>query len=113
MRYYVVVSVTNPATGKKIPVSRHDCRDLLQARTLLSEMRDMALDLAEFLPGLTAEGYEAVPVSSPAPSFAEILDDYQTNEINKNLWQAASGWASARLAPAGRGRLTPPLPPEQ
>ena len=87
MRYYVVVSVTNPATGRKIPVSRHDCRDLLQARTLLSEMRELALDLAEFLPGLTAEGYEAVAVESPAPSFAEILDDYQTNEINKTLWQ--------------------------
>ena len=87
MRYYVVVSVTNPATGRKISVSRHDCRDLLQARTLLSEMRELATDLTEFLPGLTAQGYEAVPVGSPPPSFAEMLEDYQTGQINKDYWQ--------------------------
>ena len=87
MRYYVVVSVVHAESGRKTPVSRHDCRDILQARTLLSEMRELAEVLAEWLPGLTAEGYEAAPVESPAPSFAEILDEYQTNEINKSLWQ--------------------------
>ena len=87
MRYYVVVSVTNPATGKKIPVSRHDCRDILQARTLLSEMRELASDLAEWLPGLTAEGYEVAPVSAPLPSFAEALEASGTSEEDKAYWR--------------------------
>lgn len=87
MHYYVVVSVVHAKSGRRTPVSRHECRNLLQARTLLSEMRELALDLAEYLPGLTAQGYEVTPVGSPPPSFAEMLDEYQTSEINKDYWQ--------------------------
>ncbi len=88
MRYYVVVSVIHADSGRRTPVSRHNCRSLLQARTLLSEMRDMACDLAEFLPGLTAEGYEVTPVGSPLPSFAETLEASGTSPEDRDYWQS-------------------------
>jgi len=77
-RWQVVLSLTHPVTGEVIPVARHDCRDLLHARTLLAEMRELAADIAEWLPGLTAEGYalaeaQAAPVPAPAVPDNPIL----------------------------------------
>jgi len=62
-RWVVQVSTTSLVTGRKILVSRHQCRDRHHAATLLSEIRELAEDLTDFLPGLTASGYElAAPI---------------------------------------------------
>ena len=63
-RWYIVVSATDAVTGHSFPVARHDCSSLLHARTLLTELRELAADLAESLPGLTAQGYELAECSA-------------------------------------------------
>jgi hypothetical protein len=62
-RWVVQVSMTSLVTGRKVLVAQHSCRDRHHAATLLSEIRELAESLTEFLPGLTATGYElAAPI---------------------------------------------------
>ena len=63
-RWIVQVSTTSLVTGRKVLVSRHPCRDRDHIATLLPEIRELAEDLTDFLPGLTASGYE---LAEPAP----------------------------------------------
>ena len=57
-RWVVVVSVTDPVTGAQVASKKHECRDALHARTLLTEVRELAEEMGQFLPGLSVEGYE-------------------------------------------------------
>lgn len=58
VRWLVTVSVVDPLTKKAIICARHECESLGHARTLLTEIREMAEDVSEFLPGVSAEGWE-------------------------------------------------------
>ena len=57
VRWVVVVSATDPVTGGHVSKS-HECRDLPHARGLLTELRDLAEEFGEYLPGLSVDGYE-------------------------------------------------------
>ena len=67
-RWIVHISVTSPENGEAVLVARHSCRDRHHAATLLSEIRELAEDLAEFLPGLTATGYEVAEAVAAEPA---------------------------------------------
>ena len=83
--YYVVITVCDLETGQAVPVSRIDCRDLLHARNLLSEVRELAEDLAEFLPGMAATGFE---LGEPKlQSFADAIETGSMNEEDKLYWR--------------------------
>lgn len=64
MRWVVQVSMNSLTTGRKVVVAQHSCRDRHHAATMLSEIRELAEGLTDFLPGLTATGYE---LAAPAP----------------------------------------------
>ena len=67
-RWVVIVSVKSALSGRTIKVMSHDCRDRLHAQTLLAELRDLAEQLQDFMPGMTAAGMEiATPESLAAP----------------------------------------------
>jgi len=83
--WYVLVSVTNMETGEAVPCARHDCRDMLEARTLLTELRELAADLTEFLPGLTVTGYELA--EPKLQSFAEMIEAGDMREEDKIYWR--------------------------
>ena len=87
-RWMVHISVTSPQTGKPLLVSRHECRDRHHAATLLSEVRELAEDLAEFLPGLTAEGYELSEAALVLPSFVEAVADGTVNLEEEAYWRS-------------------------
>ena len=86
-RWIVHVTVTHPQTGKAVRVSRHECRDRHHAATLLSEIRELAEDLTEFLPGLGAEGYELMEPALVLPSFIEAVADGTVNLIDEAYWR--------------------------
>ena len=84
--YYVVITVCDLETGQAVPVSRHDCRDRLHARTLLSEIRELAEGLTEFLPGLAATGFE---LGEPKlQSFADLIETGGLREEDKLYWRS-------------------------
>lgn len=56
--WVVTVSVRNPLTDLAILVAQHECRDRLHAQTLLAEIRDLADQLGDFLPGVEASCME-------------------------------------------------------
>ena len=56
--WVVIVSVKSALSGRTIKVMSHDCRDRLHAQTLLAELRDLAEQLQDFMPGMTAAGME-------------------------------------------------------
>ncbi len=56
-RYVVVVSATDPDTGAQVSRS-HECRDVLHAQHLLTDIGELVEELAPYLPGLTVAGYE-------------------------------------------------------
>ena len=85
--WYVVITVTDMETGEAVPVSRFDCRDLLHARTLLSEIRELAESLEEFLPGLVATGYELGDGVPALLSFAEVMEASDMKEEDKLYWR--------------------------
>ena len=85
--WYVVITVTDMETGEAVPVSRFDCRDLLQARTLLSEIRELAEGLEEFLPGLVATGSELGEGVPGLPSFVEVMEASGMREEDKLYWR--------------------------
>lgn len=64
-RYEVVISVTDLATGAALVRKAHECNGLAQARTLLTNLREMAEELSEYLPGLSVEGYERAETAAP------------------------------------------------
>ena len=83
--YYVVITVTDLETGQAVPVSRIDCRDLLHARNLLAEMGELAQDIAEFVPGMVATGFE---LGEPKlQSFADMIETGSMNEDDKQYWR--------------------------
>ncbi len=86
-RWMVHISVSNPKTGKPLLVSRHECRDRHHAATLLSEIRELAEDLAEFLPGLSAEGYELSEAALALPAFVEAVADGTVNLEEEAYWR--------------------------
>ena len=86
-RWIVHVTVTSPETGKALLVSRHECRDKHHAATLLSEIRELAEDLAEFLPGLAAEGYELSEAALVLPSYSEAVADGTVNADEEAYWR--------------------------
>ena len=82
--FYVVITVCDLETGQAVPVSRHDCRDRLHAQTLLTELRELAADLAEFLPGMAATGFE---LGEPKlQSFADMIETGGLREEDKLYW---------------------------
>ena len=83
--FYVVITVCDLETGQAVPVSRHDCRDRLHAQTLLTELRELAADLAEFLPGMAATGFE---LGEPKlQSFADMIETGGLREEDKLYWR--------------------------
>ena len=83
--YYVVITVCDLETGQAVPVSRIDCRDLLHARNLLSEMGELAQDIAEFVPGMVATGFE---LGEPKlQSFADMIETGGLREEDKLYWR--------------------------
>ena len=84
--YYVVITVCDLETGQAVPVSRIDCRDLLHARNLLSEMGELAQDIAEFVPGMVATGFE---LGEPKlQSFADMIETGGLREEDKLYWRS-------------------------
>ena len=83
--YYVVITVCDLETGQAVPVSRIDCRDLRHARNLLSEMGELAQDIAEFVPGMVATGFE---LGEPKlQSFADMIETGGLREEDKQYWR--------------------------
>ena len=83
--YYVVITVCDLETGQAVPVSRIDCRDRLHARNLLSEMGELAQDIAEFVPGMVATGFE---LGEPKlQSFADMIETGGLREEDKLYWR--------------------------
>ena len=110
LRWLVHVTVTSPETGKALLVSRHECRDRHHAAVLLSEIRELAEELAEFLPGLGAVGYELAEAVSPGQSFGEAVAESSLSAGDKAYWQkrgrhgrtagrGMSHWAGAACKP--------------
>ena len=98
--FYVVITVCDLETGQAVPVSRHDCRDRLHARTLLSEIRELAEDLTEFLPGLTATGFE---LGEPKlQSFADMIETGGLREEDKLYWRSILAEERAEDIQVGR-----------
>ena len=87
--WLVVISVTNIETGQIVPVARHACSDVLRARTMLSEIREVGDELFDLLPGITAVGYElSEPLPVPAVrSFAEAMESSTMSEEVKAYWR--------------------------
>ena len=69
-------------------VSRHDCRDRHHAAVLLSEVRELAEELAEFLPGLAAVGYELADAVAAGQPFAEAVAESSLSAADKAHWQS-------------------------
>ena len=88
LRWLVHVTVTSPETGKAMLVSRHECRDRHHAAVLLSEIRELAEELAEFLPSLGAVGYELAQAVSPGQSFGEAVAESSLSADDKAYWQS-------------------------
>lgn len=83
--YYVVITVTDLETGQAVPVSRIDCRDRLHAQNLLAEMGELAQDIAEFVPGMVATGFE---LGEPKlQSFADMIETGGLREEDKLYWR--------------------------
>lgn len=83
--YYVVITVTDLETGQAVPVSRIDCRDKLHTQNLLAEMGELAQDIAEFVPGMVATGFE---LGEPKlQSFADMIETGSMNEEDKQYWR--------------------------
>ena len=87
--WLVVISVTNIETGQIVPVARHSCSDVLQAKTMLAEIREVGDDLFDLLPGITAAGYELLePLPVPAlRTFAEAMESSTLDEGLKAYWR--------------------------
>jgi hypothetical protein len=86
-RWVVQISTTSLATGRKVLVARHPCRDRHHAATLLSEIRELADGLTEFLPGLTAAGYELAEAALAVLSYAEAVADGTVNADEEAYWR--------------------------
>lgn len=86
-RWMVHISVSNPKNGKSMLVSRHECRDKHHVATLLSEIRELAEDLADFLPGLKAEGYELAEAALAVPSYTEAVADGTVSADEESYWR--------------------------
>lgn len=73
-RYEVVIRVTDPATGAALVRKAHECSGLAEARTLLTNLREMAEELSAYLPGLSVEGYECgeTPAAPENPILAAV-----------------------------------------
>ena len=83
--FYVVITVCDLETGQAVPVSRIDCRDRLHARNLLAEMGELAQDIAEFVPGMVATGFE---LGEPKlQSFADMIETSGLREEDKLYWR--------------------------
>ena len=93
-RWVVVISITDPVTGAQITSKQHECRDALHARTMLTEIRELVEDLSEFLPGLSAEGYEigeSFSLTSQGQSALETLAQAAAaGQVHNAQW-----WADA------------------
>ncbi len=89
-RWAILLGFPHPETGEQITIASHECRDLLQARTLLSEMRELASDIAEWLPGLIVEGIEI-------KSFAQAVEENaEMSEDDKAHWRGQIAQEAAR-----------------
>ena len=66
-RFVVVVSATDPDTGAQVSRS-HECRDVLHARHLLTDLSELVEELAPYLPGLTVAGYETGEAFTVTPA---------------------------------------------
>lgn len=86
-RWVVVVSATDPITGGYVSKS-HECRDLPHARTLLTELRDLAEEFGEYLPGLSVDGYELADGVSITRAGRQALAAAEANPI----LAAVAGW---------------------
>ena len=53
----------------------------------VSEIRELAEDLTEFLPGLGAEGYELLHTALVLPSFIEAVADGTVNVDDEAYWR--------------------------
>lgn len=94
VRWVVVVSATDPATGGHVSKS-HECRDLPHARTLLTELRDLAAEFGEYLPGLSVDGYELAEGVSITQSGREALAAVEAKEAQAEanpILAAVAGW---------------------
>jgi len=94
--WVVVISITDPVTGAQITSKQHKCRDVLHARTMLTEIRELVEDLSEFLPGLSAEGYEigdAFSLTSEGQSALQTLAEASAagHVHNARWWSDAIG----------------------
>ena len=91
-RWVVILGFPHPETGEPLTLSSHECRDILQAKTLLTEMRELAADIAEWLPGLIVEGYEV-------KSFAQAVEEStEMSEADKQFWREEIAKEAAQKA---------------
>ena len=96
VRWVVVVSATDPITGGHVSKS-HECRDLPHARGLLTDLRDLAAEFGEYLPGLSVDGYELADGISitqaglAALAAAQAKEALAAAEANPIL-AAVAGW---------------------
>lgn len=89
-RWVVVVSVTDPVTGAQVARQPHECRDMCHARTLLTELRELAAELAEYLPGLSVEGYETGEAFSLTPQGQTALETLAEEAATGRVYCARS-----------------------
>ena len=55
VRWVIVVSITDPIRKNQVVSAKHECSSLAHARTLLTEIREMAAEFGEYLPGLSVD----------------------------------------------------------
>lgn len=90
-RWVIVISITDPVRKNQVICAKHECRTLFHARTLLTEIREMAAEFGEYCPGLSIEGYELVDAISLTPAGRAALD---AQEAANPILAAVAGWLS-------------------
>ena len=91
VRWVIVVSITDPIRKNQVVSAKHECNSLAHARTLLTEIREMAAEFGEYCPGLSIEGYELVDAASLTPAARAVLD---AREAANPILAAVAAWLS-------------------
>ena len=83
-KYLVTVFATDAVTGQKIAVVQHVCRSKFTAQVMLTEIREIAEDLAQsgHLPGLSAEGSVLAELAASV-DVPEMLKTFREPGLNQ------------------------------
>ncbi len=90
MRYEVIVSVTDPASGVEIVSQKHPCLTVVDARGLLENIRELVEEMVAYLPGLAVAAYEVEETVRLTPAGLAALAEALPAERRDTRW-----WAQA------------------